>query len=126
MKVKFLCLFLMMAIATLSVQAQSQYGTTPVSQSDAYYQQWLAEYEATGTQINEISDVYQQEVDKRGYPKKKTVKKKMALIEHYIELLQIQLTDPRLGKDLDTGKVERKISEWQSQLEALKLLLKKI
>ena len=38
---------------------------------DAYYQEWLADYEETGTKINEISETYQKEVDRRGYPKKK-------------------------------------------------------
>ncbi len=125
MKTKALLFILALTCAPFSVQAQTQFNSYSYS-SDSYYQTWLADYEATGNAINEVSEVYQQEVDKRGYPKKKTVKKKIALIEHYVELLTTQLTDSRLNKDLDRGKVERKINEWNEQLSELQMLLKKI
>lgn len=125
MKVKTIFFAIGLLLAPMGMQAQVQYGQ-PTMQQDGFYQQWLMDYEATGNAINEVSEEYQAQVDKRGYPKKKTVKKKMALVEHYIDLLQTQLNDPRLGKDLDRGKVERKIGEWQTQLEDLQRLLKKI
>lgn len=125
MKVKTICFAIGMLLAPMGMQAQVQYGQ-PMMQQNSFYQQWLMDYEATGNAINEVSEEYQAQVDKRGYPKKKTVKKKMALIEHYIDLLQTQLNDSRLNQDLDRGKVERKIGEWKSQYEDLQRLLKKI
>ena len=93
---------------------------------DAYYQEWLADYEETGTKINEISETYQKEVDRRGYPKKKTVRAKMEAVKHYIELLEQQLTDPRLNQNIDTLKINKKIELWKQQYEGLGYLLKKI
>lgn len=92
----------------------------------AVYQDWLSKYEAVGRSINEVSDQYQKEMDKRGYPKKKTVQKKMDLISQYIQLLQQERDSPELNVNLDINKVNRKIEAWQGQLEALSGLLKKI
>ena len=103
--------------------AQSDYVS---DMSSAYYQQWYTDYEQTGIKINDISTIYEQQIAKRGYPKKKTVKIKMELIEHYVQLLQNQLVDPRLNKDVDKEKIQRKIDEWQTQYVMLKALLKKI
>ena len=119
-----MCLLPMTAMGQSTVEArgvnaeQSDYNPT--------YQQWLAQYESVGNAINEISAQYQSEVDRRGYPKKKTVKKKIALVEQYVQLLQQQLSSPALNQNLDTQKVERKIAEWQNQLDDLNALLKKI
>lgn len=93
---------------------------------DSYYQNWLADYEATGRGINEVSETFQKEVDKRGYPKKKTVKAKMEYVKHYIELLETQLSDPRLNQNIDTLKINKKIAQWKEQYEGLERLLKKI
>lgn len=75
-------------------------------QNSAAYQQWLSQYEECGQRINAISEQYQKEVDKRGYPKKKTIKAKIALVNQYISLLQQQRDSPELnqGVDLDQGK----------------------
>lgn len=90
------------------------------------YQNWLSKYENVGNEINEISEQYQKEVDKRGYPKKKTVQAKIALVGQYIQLLEEQRDNPALNQNLDTEKVQRKIDLWQNQLDALNGLLKKI
>lgn len=90
------------------------------------FQQWLGQYEECGRKINEVSEQYQREVDKRGYPKKKTVQAKMALVNQYISLLKQERDSPELNQDLDVEKVNSKISMWQSQLEGLSALLKKI
>ena len=90
------------------------------------YQDWLSRYEEVGSQINEISEQYQREVDKRGYPKKKTVQKKISLVEEYVRLLEEQLETPALNESLDVEKVKRKIADWNEQLEGLRNLLGKI
>ena len=54
----------------------------------AVYQAWLSKYEEVGRNINQVSDQYQKEMEKRGYPKKKTVQRKMGLVSQYIQLLQ--------------------------------------
>ena len=93
---------------------------------DAQYQEWLSLYEKVGYEINEVSEQYQREVDKRGYPKKKTVLQKIKLVEQYIHLLKQQRDSPTLNQNLDFKKVENKISLWENQLEGLKFLLSKI
>lgn len=119
-----LSLLPMMAVGQSTVEA---IGNTAVqSDNNPTYEQWFAQYEAVGNAINEISAQYQEEVNRRGYPKKKTVKKKIALVEQYVQLLQQQLYSPELNQNIDTEKVERKISEWQTQLDDLNALLKKI
>lgn len=119
-----LSLLPMMAVGQSTVEA---IGNTAVqSDNNPTYEQWFAQYEAVGNAINEISAQYQEEVNRRGYPKKKTVKKKIALVEQYVQLLQQQLNSPELNQNIDTEKVERKISEWQTQLDDLNALLKKI
>lgn len=92
----------------------------------AAFQQWLGQYEECGRKINEVSEQYQREVDKRGYPKKKTVQAKMVLVNQYISLLKQERDSPELDQDLDVEKVNSKIGMWQSQLEGLSALLKKI
>lgn len=103
-------------------------GTTQVENkkvSEAF-QRWLSQYEECGRKINEVSEQYQREVEKRGYPKKKTVQAKMALVNQYISLLKQERDSPDLNQDLDVEKVNSKINMWQSQLEGLAALLKKI
>ena len=103
-------------------------GTTQVENkkvSEAF-QQWLSQYEECGRKINEVSEQYQREVEKRGYPKKKTVQAKMALVNQYISLLKQERDSSDLNQDLDVEKVNSKINMWQSQLEGLAALLKKI
>ena len=90
------------------------------------FQQWLSQYEECGRKINEVSEQYQREVEKRGYPKKKTVQAKMALVNQYISLLKQERDSPDLNQDLDVEKVNSKINMWQIQLEGLAALLKKI
>ena len=122
-------------VCPLMGMAQSTYeqigdpaGTTQVENkkvSEAF-QQWLSQYEECGRKINEVSEQYQREVEKRGYPKKKTVQAKMALVNQYISLLKQERDSPDLNQDLDVEKVNSKINMWQSQLEGLAALLKKI
>ena len=69
---------------------------------------------------------YQKEMEKRGYPKKKTVQRKMGLVSQYIQLLQQERDTPELNVNLDVNKVNRKIAAWQEQLQGLGELLKKI
>ena len=92
----------------------------------AVYQGWLSKYEEVGRNINEVSDQYQKEMEKRGYPKKKTVQRKMGLVSQYIQLLQQERDTPELNVNLDVNKVNRKIAAWQEQLQGLGELLKKI
>ena len=95
-------------------------------QNSAAYQQWLSQYEECGQRINAISEQYQKEVDKRGYPKKKTIKAKIALVNQYISLLQQQRDSSELNQGVDLDKVNSKISMWQEQLQGLTALLKKV
>ena len=92
----------------------------------AVYQAWLSKYEEVGRNINQVSDQYQKEMEKRGYPKKKTVQRKMSLVSQYIQLLQQERDTPELNVNLDVNKVNRKIAAWQEQLQGLGELLKKI
>ena len=110
----------------ISDTAQVATSNTENLSIDSYYQQWLSQYEDVGQKINDISEQYQKEVDKRGYPKKKTVQQKITLVEQYITLLQEELSDSRLNQNLDTKKVQDKITLWQDQLAALNNLLTKI
>ncbi|MBQ7421283.1 MAG: hypothetical protein IJV27_03980 [Prevotella sp.] len=126
MKMKILIFVCALISAPVSLSAQSIYEPVENLSIDSYYQEWLADYEETGRKINDISETYQKEVDKRGYPKKKTVKAKIELVDHYVQLLQTQLTDTRLNQNLDTQKVQDKITLWQGQLTDLQALLKKI
>ena len=134
MRLKKLLFIALLALPMMSM-AQSSYvqigesaNTTQFEnkQNSAAYQQWLSQYEECGQQINAISEQYQKEVDKRGYPKKKTVKAKIALINQYISLLQQQRDSPELNQGVDLDKVNSKISMWQEQLQGLTALLKKI
>jgi len=127
MRVKRLLFVALIAFPMMGM-AQSRYeevnDSTPKAKLEnmkvnAAYQQWLGQYEEVGRKINDISEQYQREVDKRGYPKKKTVQRKIELVSQYIDL-------PDLNQNLDTEKVNSKISMWQSQLDGLTALLKKI
>lgn len=134
MRVKKLLVMALIAFPTM-VMAQSTY--EPVGSSDnktplenktvnSVYQQWLSQYVEVGHKINDISAQYQREIDKRGYPKKKTVQAKMELVSQYIYLLKQERDTPELNQNLDVQKVNDKISLWQSQLDGLANLLKKI
>ena len=134
MRVKKLLVIALMGLPMMSM-AQSSYEQIGESasitqfenkQNSAAYQQWLSQYEECGQRINDISEQYQREVDKRGYPKKKTVKAKMALVNQYISLLQQQRDSPELNQGVDIDKVNSKIAMWQEQLQGLAALLKKI
>ena len=50
----------------------------------------------------------------------------MALVNQYISQLKQERDSPELDQDLDVEKVNSKIGMWQSQLEGLSALLKKI
>lgn len=134
MRVKKLLVMALIALPTM-VMAQSTY--EPVGSSDnktplenktvnPVYQQWLSQYVEVGRKINDISAQYQREIDKRGYPKKKTVQAKMELVSQYIYLLKQERDTPELNQNLDVQKVNDKISLWQSQLDGLANLLKEI
>lgn len=121
--------FPMMGIAQSSYEQKSDSANTTQfenKQNSAAYQQWLSQYEECGRQINTISEQYQREVEKRGYPKKKTVKAKIALVNQYIGLLLQQRDSPELNQGVDLDKVNSKITMWQEQLAGLTALLKKI
>ena len=121
--------FPMMGMAQSSYEQKSDSANTTqfeTKQNSAAYQQWLIQYEECGRQINTISEQYQREVEKRGYPKKKTVKAKIALVNQYIGLLQQQRDSPELNQGVDLDKVNSKITMWQEQLAGLTALLKKI
>ena len=121
--------FPMMGIAQSSYEQKSDSANTTQfenKQNSAAFQQWLSQYEECGRQINTISEQYQREVEKRGYPKKKTVKAKIALVNQYIGLLQQQRDSPELNQGVDLDKVNSKITMWQEQLAGLTALLKKI
>lgn len=121
--------FPMMGMAQSSYEQKSDSANTTQfenKQNSVAYQQWLSQYEECGRQINTISEQYQREVEKRGYPKKKTVKAKIALVNQYIGLLQQQRDSPELNQGVDLDKVNSKITMWQEQLEGLAALLKKI
>ena len=134
MRVKKLLIIALIALPMMSM-AQSSYeqigesaNTTQFEnkQNSAAYQQWLSQYEECGQRINAISEQYQKEVDKRGYPKKKTIKAKIVLVNQYISLLQQQRDTPELNQGVDLDKVNSKISMWQEQLQGLTALLKKV
>lgn len=119
-------------LAPLSMSAQVVFEETNQVNSvenltvNSEYQYWLNSYQKVGNEINEVSEQYQAEVNKRGYPKKKTVKKKILLVAQYIELLKQQRDTPALNQNIDFNKVNRKIAEWENQLNGLNILLKKI
>lgn len=138
-KIFALSLALCLAVAG---QAQSTSTYTPITSSDSDvqavtnennlklnsdYLTWQSKYEQVGNEINEIAAQIDQETAKRGYPKKKTVKAKIALVQQYIELLQYERDNPSVFPfDLDTGKINNKISQWQEHLEGLQRLAKKV
>ncbi len=137
-------IFVLSCIMCLSVAgfAQSTSTYSPISSNDSDvvavtndnnlklnsdYLNWQKQYEEVGSEINDVAAQIDQETAKRGYPKKKTVKQKIALVEKYIQLLQYEHDNPSVfPMDLDMGKIERKISEWQTHLDGLNRLVKKI
>lgn len=141
MKKKIFVLSLIMCLSVASF-AQSTSTYSPISSNDSDvvavtndnnlklnsdYLNWQKQYEEVGSEINDVAAQIDQETAKRGYPKKKTVKQKIALVEKYIQLLQYEHDNPSVfPMDLDMGKIERKISEWQTHLDGLNRLVKKI
>lgn len=139
MKMKKNSVFMLMAMLSLPMAGMAQSSVERIGRDTvavvgglenmtvgSVYQDWLARYEEVGNQINEVSEQYQREVDKRGYPKKKTVQRKISLVEQYVQLLEEQLDTPALNESLDVEKVKRKIADWNEQLEGLRNLLEKI
>ena len=138
---KILALTFAMAIV-VGANAQSTSTYTPITQNDSdvaavtnennlklndEYLKWQSKYEEIGTEINDVAAQIDQETAKRGYPKKKTVKQKIALVEQYIQLLEYERDNPSIfPMDLDKGKIERKIAQWQEHLDGLNKLVKKI
>ncbi len=138
---KILALTFAMAIV-VGANAQSTSTYTPITQNDSdvaavtnennlklndEYLKWQSKYEEVGTEINDVAAQIDQETAKRGYPKKKTVKQKIALVEQYIQLLEYERDNPSIfPMDLDKGKIERKIAQWQEHLNGLNKLVKKI
>lgn len=141
MKRKILALTFAMAIV-VGANAQSTSTYTPITQNDSdvaavtnennlklndEYLKWQSKYEEVGTEINDVAAQIDQETAKRGYPKKKTVKQKIALVEQYIQLLEYERDNPSIfPMDLDKEKIERKIAQWQEHLDGLNKLVKKI
>ena len=141
MKRKILALTFAMAIV-VGANAQSTSTYTPITRNDSdvaavtnennlklndEYLKWQSKYEEVGTEINDVAAQIDQETAKRGYPKKKTVKQKIALVEQYIQLLEYERDNPSIfPMDLDKGKIERKIAQWQEHLDGLNKLVKKI
>lgn len=141
MKRKILALTFAMAIV-VGANAQSTSTYTPITQNDSdvaavtnennlklndEYLKWQSKYEEVGTEINDVAAQIDQETAKRGYPKKKTVKQKIALVEQYIQLLEYERDNPSIfPMDLDKGKIERKLAQWQEHLNGLNKLVKKI
>ena len=93
------------------------------AEDKAYRESFLKDLENTGNKINENAAQWAQEKAKRGYPKKKTVKAKAALIDHYIDLLNIQLNDKRLNRFIDRKKVQDKIDYWRNYRQNLNKLM---
>lgn len=93
------------------------------AEEKAYRQQFLKDLEETGQKINENAEQWAQETAKRGYPKKKTVKAKAELVDHYVFLLSTQLSDSRLNRFIDKEKVQDKITYWKNYREKLNSLM---
>lgn len=141
MEKKFFALILGLCLST-GAFAQSVSTYSPISSKDSDvvavtndnnlklnsdYLKWQSQYEEVGNEINEVADQIDQETAKRGYPKKKTVKQKIALVEQYIQLLEYERDNPTVfPMDLDKGKINRKIEQWQEHLDGLNRLVKKI
>lgn len=89
----------------------------------AYLQDFMADLQNTADKINKNADQWAEETAKRGYPKKKTVKEKAELVDHYIFLLSTQLSDSTLNRFLDKEKVQQKLLFWQNYRESLERLL---
>lgn len=93
------------------------------AEDKAYRESFLKDLENTGNKINENAAQWAQEKAKRGYPKKKTVKAKAVLVDHYIDLLNIQLNDKRLNRFIDRKKVQDKIDYWRNYRQNLNKLM---
>lgn len=139
-KILALALALCMSVGLFAQSTTSTY--TPITSGDtdvaavtnennlklnSDYLKWQSQYEQVGNEINDVAAQIDQETAKRGYPKKKTVKQKIALVEQYIQLLEYERDNPSVfPMDLDKGKINRKITEWQNHLDGLNRLVKKI
>ncbi len=97
--------------------------TDLTDEEKAYCESFVQDLQNTADKINENSEVWEQETAKRGYPKKKTVKEKASLVDHYIFLLSTQLSDSRLNRFIDKDKVQDKLTFWQNYRESLEKLL---
>lgn len=89
------------------------------AEEKAYRENFVADLQATARKINANSDQWAREIAKRGYPKKKTAREKAKLVEHYVFLLNTQLSDSRLNRFVDKQKVQEKITYWQNYLTKL-------
>ena len=85
------------------------------AEEKAYRENFVADLQATARKI----DQWARETAKRGYPKKKTAREKAKLVEHYVFLLNTQLSDSRLNRFVDKQKVQEKITYWQNYLTKL-------
>ena len=89
------------------------------AEEKACRENFVADLQATARKINANSDQWARETAKRGYPKKKTAREKAKLVEHYVFLLNTQLSDSRLNRFVDKQKVQEKITYWQNYLTKL-------
>ena len=108
--------------ATISLSELSSL-TDLTDEEKEYYENFLQDLQNTGEKINENSDVWAQETAKRGYPKKKTVREKASLVDHYIFLLNTQLSDSRMNRFIDKEKVQEKLTFWQNYRQSLEKLM---
>ncbi len=108
--------------ATISMSELSDIANL-TEEEKAYYEDFKQDLQNTAEKINENSEVWAQETAKRGYPKKKTVKEKASLVDHYIFLLNTQLSDSRLNRFIDKEKVQDKLTYWQNYRESLEKLM---
>lgn len=95
----------------------------PTEEEKAYLENFKADLANTAAMIEENADKWAQETAKRGYPKKSTVKEKAELVDHYIFLLNTQLSDSTLNRFLDRDKAEQKLEFWQNYRQSLERLL---
>lgn len=108
--------------ATISLSELSSMADLTAEEKE-YCENFKQDLQNTAEKINENSEVWASETAKRGYPKKKTVKEKASLVDHYIFLLSTQLSDSRLNRFIDKDKVQEKLTFWQNYRESLEKLL---
>lgn len=97
--------------------------TQETAADKAYRESFTKDLTATAQKINENATQWAAETAKRGYPKKKTVKAKAELVDHYVFLLGTQLSDSRLNRFIDKAKVQDKITYWKNYREQLNKLM---